>query len=47
MLLPYVLFVFVFVGSYLLIKEFERRITGKLYQAGILVVISKFSSALF
>ena len=28
MLLPYVLFVFLYVGSYLLIKEFESWITG-------------------
>ena len=28
MLLPYVLFVFLYVGSYLLIKEFESWVTG-------------------
>ena len=28
MLLPYVLFVFLYVGSYLLIQEFESWITG-------------------
>ena len=31
MLLPYVLFVFLYVGSYLIIYEFENWITGVCY----------------